>query len=346
MKILFPFLYLLAAGFLTPVSAAQPDSTIYSSVNGPLPASPADTNLTMFGRGMYPGDDTTYQHLRNSGFTTVILSSFYIRANGDVYSGDDHKNPIIHDGQYVGSKEWLKHVASLKQQSSSVTRIEILLEGRWYDQPPNTYDHIQAWYDSTQTVPGIVTGIGTNSTLYKICKIMKEQIGVDAVCIDDESVYNSLSIAKLGELIGRLNMHMTLCPFKKTAYWKDIICRSQPGLIDAIYLQCYDGGRFNVPGTWKDRLQTSLPVYPIFLCRGAFSTCDAVHNSKTPAEIKSEMIRFREKYPEMKGGAIWQMADVKSYIRNNCAVQNPGSGTSTSLSQYIIDLRNSLKEGL
>lgn len=346
MNTLFLSLYLLASGLLSPVSATQREKATDLSLNGALPASPADTNLTMFGRGMYPGDDSTYENLRNSGFTTVILSSFYIRANGDVYSGDDHTNPIIHDGRYVGNKEWLKHVASLKQRSSSVTRIEILLEGRWYNQPPNTYDHIQDWYDSTKTLPGIVTGIGPNSTLYKICKIMKEDIGVDAVCIDDESVYNSESIAKLGELIGSLDMHMTLCPFRKTEYWKDIICRSQPGLIDAIYLQCYDGGRFNVPGQWKNKLQTSLPVYPIFLCRGAFSTCNAVHNSKTSTEIKAEMIRFKKEYPEMTGGAIWQMADVKNYIRNNCAVQYPESGTSTTLSQYIVDLRNSLKEGL
>ncbi|UPK68174.1 hypothetical protein [Chitinophaga filiformis] len=346
MKTLFLSLYLLAAGCLTPVFAARLERVNQLSAGGPLPASLSDTNLTMFGRGMYPGDDTTYEHLRNSGFNTVILSSFYIHANGDVYSGDDHRNPVIHDGQYVGNKAWLKYVASLKQQPSSVTRIEILLEGRWYNQPPNTYDYIQDWYDSTRTVDGIVTGIGPNSTLYKIIRVMKEDIGVDAICIDDESVYNSESIAKLGELAGHLNLHMTLCPFRKTEYWKDIICRSQPGLIDAIYLQCYDGGRFNVPGTWKNKLQTMLPVYPIFLCRGAFSTCNPVHNSKTPADIKAEMIRFRKDYPEMNGGAIWQMADVKNYIRNNCAVQYPESGTSTTLSQYILDLRNSLKDGL
>ncbi|PSL23055.1 hypothetical protein [Chitinophaga ginsengisoli] len=346
MKTLLLSSYLLAAGFLTPVFAAPPAKGTFTSVNGPLPASPADTNLTMFGRGMYPGDDSTYENLRNSGFNTVILSSFYIHANGDVYSGDDHKNPIIHDGQYVGSREWLKYVASLRQASSSVKRIEILLEGRWYNQPPNTYDYIQDWYDSSRTVEGIVTGIGTNSTLYKIIKIMKEDIGVDAICIDDESVYNSESIAKLGELAAHLNLHMTLCPFKKTNYWKDIICRSQPGLIDAIYLQCYDGGRFNMPGVWKDKLETTLPVYPIFLCRGAFSTCNPVHNSKTPAEIKAEMIRFKKDYPEMGGGAIWQMADIKNFVKNNCAVQTPESGTSATFSQYILDLRNGLKDGL
>jgi len=76
-------------------------------VNAQIPASP---NLTMYGRGLYPGDDTIYDDLRLSGFTTIVLSSFYIHENGDVYSGDS-RSPIIHDGKYVGDKEWLRRIA-------------------------------------------------------------------------------------------------------------------------------------------------------------------------------------------------------------------------------------------
>jgi len=329
MKMLFLFFHLLSSGIFTHADPGK-----------------ADTNLAIFGRGLYPGDDATFDNLRASGFTTVILSSFYIHADGDVYSGDDGANPIIHNGQYVGNKEWLKRVASLKQQPSSVTRIEILLEGRWYNQPPNTFDFIEDWSDSGKVVPAIITGTGINSTLYKIGKVIKEEIGVDAICIDDESVYNSTSIVRLGTMINKLNMHMTLCPFAKHEYWKDIISRSQNSLIDAVYVQCYDGGARNAPGQWKDSLAATIPVYPIFLCRGAFSTCSSTHNSKTPDEIRAEMIRFKKGYPGLTGGAIWQMADVKDYIRMNCAVQDPQSGSATSINQYLTRLRNSLKEGM
>src|SRR5215469_9836924 len=99
---------------------------------------PADTNFTIYGRGLYPGDDSTFDAIRLSGFNTVVLSSFYIHENGDVYSGDSH-SPIIHDGKYIGDREWIRRIALLKQKPGSVTRIEILLEGRWYNQPPNTY---------------------------------------------------------------------------------------------------------------------------------------------------------------------------------------------------------------
>ena len=306
----------------------------------------AATGLTLFGRGLYPGNDTTFKNIKESGFTTVILSSFYIRANGDVYSGDDNASPIIHNGRYVGNREWLKRVAALKQPPSSVTRIEILLEGRWINQPPNTFDFIRDWWDETKAVAGITTGTGVKSTLYNIAKVLKEEIGVDAVCIDDESVYNSVSIIRLGEMIRGLNMQMTLCPYTNYTYWKEIITGSKTGLIDAIYVQCYDGGKNNVPGRWKNNLDTNIPVYPVFLCRGAFSTCYTSHNSKTPNEIKADMIRFKKDYPDMTGGGIWQMADISSYISQNCAVQLPESGNARSVRQYLSQLKNSLQEGL
>ncbi len=227
MKILLLSLYLLAPGIFFARRTV----------------SPADTHLAIFGRGMYPGDDSTFRQLKESGFTTVILSSFYIHANGDVYSGDDGKNPVIHDGHYTGSKEWPGRVASLKQRPGSVTRIEILLEGRWINQPPNTFDYIQDWSEGAKTIPGIITGTGANSTLYKIAKVFKDEIGVDAVCIDDESVYNSVSIIRFGEMIDKLGMHISLCPYTNYTYWKVIITGSKSGLVDAIYLQCYDGGK-------------------------------------------------------------------------------------------------------
>jgi hypothetical protein len=298
--------------------------------------------LTLFGRGLYPGADPTFESLRTSGFTTIVLSSFYIHANGDVYSGDDSQNPIIHDGRYVGDKKWPERIASLKKQPGSVKRIEILLEGRWFDQPPNTYDYILDWSDTARSVPGITTGTGAGSTLYGIVKVLRDDLGIDAVCIDDESVYNSASIIKFGMMVGGLNMHMTLCPFTRPKYWKEIIDGSQKGLIDAVYLQCYDGGMRNVPARWDSSLATTIPIYPIFLCRGSYKTCATAHNSKTPAEIRTEMIRWKKDYPVMAGGAIWQVADLKDYVKMNCAVQDPSSGNATSLSQYLAELKDAL----
>ena len=317
----------------------------YLSLLGQSTAVSAGPNTILFGRGTYPGDDSTYAMIRTSGFTTMMLSSFYIKGNGDVYSGDDGRQPIIHEGRYVGNKEWIKRVASLRK-GGSIQRIEILLEGRWYNQPPNTYDFIRGWIDSSKGAPGTVAGMGSGSTLYGILRVMKKTIGVDAICIDDESVYDSLSIIRLGQLAKKAGMHMSLCPFTKIPWWKSVIDASPAGVVDAIYLQCYDGGKDAVPGNWVRGLASTVPVYPIFLCRGAFSTCGVSHNSKSPAEINAQMREFKTGDPGMRGAGIWQMADIKDYIRQRCAVVDPGSGTAISVAQYLGQLRECLLQGL
>jgi hypothetical protein len=48
----------------------------------------------------------------------------------------------------------------------------------------------------------------------------------------------------------------------------------------------------------------------------------------------------------MSGGAIWQMADVKNYIKMNCAAREPASGNATTVTEYLEQLNTSLKQGL
>ena len=55
---------------------------------------------------------------------------------------------------------------------------------------------------------------------------------------------------------------------------------------------------------------------------------------------------FKKDYPQMSGGAIWQMADIINYVRMNCAVQDSSSGNAVTVSEYLAQLKNSLKEGL
>jgi len=308
-------------------------------------ASSAAQEYVLYGRGLYPGDDSSFGMIRNSGFTTLMLSSFYIKANGDVFSGDDGKQPIIHDGRYTGSAEWLKRVAALRK-GGSVKRIEVLLEGRWYGQPPNTYDFIRDWIDSSKGAAGTVSGTGPRSTLYGILRIIRKSIGADAICIDDESVYDSVSIIRLGEMAREAGLHMSLCPFTKIPWWRSVIDGSRHGVVDAVYLQCYDGGAQEVPADWVHGLGPTAPVYPIFLCRGAFGTCGISHNSKSPEEIRTTLKQFKKDAPGLRGAGIWQMADIKDYIRLNCAVKDPASGSAASVSQYLGQLKGSLEAAL
>ena len=306
----------------------------------PLPA----RNLVLFGRGLYPGDDTTYQLLKNSGFNTLLLSSFYIHADGDLYSGDSPQ-PIVHEGKWVGDTAYVRRVNDLKKQSS-ISRIEILLEGRWYGQPPNTFDFIRDWYDPSKTVPGIVTGTGGQSTLYNICRVLKEALGADAFCIDDESVYDSASIIAMGKIAASLNMHMTLCPYTGYTYWGDILKSSAINVVDALYLQCYDGGMNNEIKDWAAALKPKQPIYPIFMVRGSFSTCDTYKGSKSVAEISGRLKDFKRGYPEMSGAAIWQIDDLKKFVMMGCAVKEPASGSAKSVAEFLDQLKEALRSGL
>jgi hypothetical protein len=309
------------------------------------PAAPLPTrNLAMFARGSYPGNDTTYRLLKKSGFTTLFLSSFYIHSDGDLYSGDSHQ-PVIHNGKWVGDPAYVKRVLDLKKKSS-ISRVEILLEGRWYGQPPNTFDFIRDWYDPAKKVPGIVTGIGEQSTLYNICKILKETLRADAFCIDDESVYDSPSIIAMGKLAGKLNMHMTLCPFRGYTFWGDIVKASDAKVVDALYLQCYDGGIRNEIKNWVTALKPVQPIYPIFMVRGSFSTCDTHKGSKSVAEIQTQLKGFKADYPEMSGAAIWQMEDLKNFVTLGCAIKQPTSGNAKSVAEFLSQLKKALKSEL
>lgn len=306
----------------------------------PLPA----RNLAIFGRGLYPGNDTTYRLLKHSGFNTLLLSSFYIHADGDLYSGDSHQ-PIIHNGKWVGDPFYVRRVTDLKKKSS-ISRIEILLEGRWFGQPPNTFDFIRDWYDPSKTVPGIVTGIGEQSTLYNICKNLKEVLGADAICIDDESVYDSPSIIAMGKIASSLNMHMTLCPFRGYSYWGGILKSSDENVVDALYIQCYDGGIKNEIKDWVAALKSKQPIYPIFMVRGSFSTCNSYKGSKSVAEIKTQLKGFKRDYPEMSGAAIWQMEDLKNFVKLGCAVKEPASGSAKSVEEFLSQLKKAFKSEL
>jgi len=323
-------------------------TTIYSLCFAQKPYAPAAAlpakNLAIFGRGLYPGNDTTYRLLKKSGFTTLLLSSFYIHADGDLYSGDSHQ-PIIHNGKWVGDPAYVKRVANIKK-NSSISRIEILLEGRWYGQPPNTFDYIRDWYDPSKTVPGIVTGIGEQSTLYNICRILKEVLGADAICIDDESVYDSPSIIAMGQIAGELNMHMTLCPFRGYKFWGDILKSSDSKVVDALYLQCYDGGIRNEIKNWVEALKPSQPIYPIFMVRGSFSRCDTYKGSKSVAEITTQLNGFKRDYPKMSGAAIWQVEDLKNFVSLGCALKQPDSGSAKSVTEFLSQLKNAFTSSL
>lgn len=277
----------------------------------------------LFGRGLYPGVDNVYNIMRASKFKTIVVSSYYFVANGNVVCGDHPKSVIIRNGQYVGASVFLRRIAALKQNA----RIEFLLESRNGTGLPNTFGNIRRW---AKTAAGL-------DTLNKICQAFKA-IGADGLCDDDEDTHDLSSTLALGKLLGQLGMHLTLCPWTDNGFWRQVIdgSTSEQGLIDGVYLQCYSGGIYNKPGPWFRSLGHKVPVYPIFSCRGGFDTCDPSNGSLLPVGIKAKMENFAKAYPGLSGGGIWQMADVISYVKMKCAA-NP-----ITVAEYLRRLGNAV----
>lgn len=264
--------------------------------------------------------DSVYTYMQASGFNTIVISSYYLDSSGNVFSGDDLKSPIISNGKYVGDTSFLRRISELKQNA----RIEFLLESG-SGTLPNTFENIKRWAGT----PG---GI---DTLNQICQAFKA-IGADALCDDDEGTYDVLSTLELGKLLWQQGMHFTLCPYMDPNFWRLIVdgSLSKPGLIDGVYLQCYSGGEPNTPGPWYRALRQRVPVYPIFSCRGGFSSCESRYGSLLPVGIKAKMGNFAKDYPGLYGGGIWQMADVISYVQMNCA--------PITVPEYLRRLRNAV----
>lgn len=279
----------------------------------------------LFGRGLYPGDTDVYNMIEASKFKAIIISSYYLGPGGDVYSGDSPNSPIIHNGKYIGVPSFPYHIATLKKTA----RVEFLLESSAKGLP-NTFVNIMRW---TKTPAGL-------DTLNKICQAFKA-LGADGLCDDDEGLYDLGSTLALGKLLGQLGMHLTLCPYTDSVFWKAVIdgSVSKQGLIDGVYLQCYSTGMYNRPGPWFRSLGHKTPVYPIFSCGGGFGKCDAKnYGSLLPVGIQNRMKNMVKAYSGLAGGGIWQMADVISYVKMNCA--------PITVSEYLRRLGNAVTPAL
>jgi len=173
---------------------------------------------------------------RASGMTTMILFTMSVSANGDFTYGG---NPIVQNGAYVGPAAWPGLLNQCRTAPSSIGRIEMCI-GQWGDASfGNIKNRIAA------------DGTGSGTVLYRNLQALKNGLGINAIDYDDELTYDSGSAVSFGNMVGAVGMKVTLCPYTNVGYWSAV----KSGLgntVDAIYLQCYDGGAGNDPGAWNN----------------------------------------------------------------------------------------------
>ena len=244
------------------------------SLAGPYQASAAPN--AVFGREeLFTLNSGNISALKSSGFTTVILFVVDVESNGDLNYNGDHL--IVSNGSYIGDSGWPSRLAALKTPPSSIVRLEVCTGG--------------AGAPSWTNIKNLIAsqGTGSGSILYRNFQTLKNTLGIDAICNDDEVQFDSGSAAQFNNMISSLGMKNTLCPYNNPGYWQSVFQNSR---IDRIYLQCYDGGAGNDPGTWSGYF-------------GGFPVDPGDWNSDSQSTVRSKMSSWGNE--GVKGGFMWQL---------------------------------------
>ncbi|HEX5219264.1 MAG TPA: LamG-like jellyroll fold domain-containing protein [Verrucomicrobiae bacterium] len=175
--------------------------------------------------------------VRASGFTTMILFTMTVQANGDFTYNEGVL--ICSNGVYVGPSNWGALLNQCRVAPTTINRIEMSIAG---------------WGDPSWTnIKNLIAANGTNSStvLYRNLAALKAALGIDAICNDDESAYDSASTILFGKMCASVGLKSTLCPYTNPNYWQAVYNGLGVTNCDAVYLQCYDGGAGNNPATWN-----------------------------------------------------------------------------------------------
>jgi len=250
---------------------------------GPLiAAAPAHAAppIAVFGRDdFYTLDAGITSKLKNSGFNTAILFVVDVGANGDLNYNGNHL--IVTNGVYMGDANWGARLAALKVPPTSITRIEVCTGGAG----------AQSWVNIKNLIA--TNGTGPTSILYKNFLALKNALGIDAINNDDEIAYHATSAATFNNMITALGMKNTLCPYNNSGYWQSVFNNSA---IDAVYLQCYDGGAGNNPATWNGYF-------------GGFQVAPGNWSNDGLTLFES---KFNTWSPVINGGFIWQFEFISA----------------------------------
>ncbi|KAF6788459.1 s1d (lysyl endopeptidase) subfamily c-terminal domain protein [Colletotrichum musicola] len=234
--------------------------------------------------------------LKTSGFDTLLIFRVGVLANGDLvyYStggaGEPVDAPVVSAGVYVGGDALAEKVRSFKTGETDVDRVEVSLVSH-----DATFQNIRAL-------------VGDGSTVLRDGFLaLKTAWDLDAFNNDDESVYDVASTVAFAEILGEIGYQYSVAPYTNTAFWtaaKAGIDEAAPGLFDRAYLQVYDGGAGNNPGSWQAAL--GMKVIPLLWVVNDAKPSQGV----TPAQAEARFAGWKDSY-DVAGGGYWNEYDIE-----------------------------------
>lgn len=253
----------------------------------------------MGGGSIYSAGTAGMDALRASGFNTVILWTLHVYyPSGDLIF---NSFPICTGGMYVANANFPAQLATLKQAPTSVNRIEVAVGSGG---GPNDFLAVQKLMNDF--------GTGTNTMLYRNFQALIAATGADAVCFNDETLYDVATMVNFGRMLTNIGVKVTLCPYNNPTVWQNV--KSQLGsAVDAIYLQCYSGGAGNNPSTWNGYFG-GLKVSPGLWCKHG-TGCTSGDSAAT---VTTKMSNWKNS-PGIPGGWMWLHDDMLKCTANSMA---------------------------
>jgi len=272
-------------------------STLLISLAYPMNARAISAGI-MGGGSIYNAGTSGMNALRASGFNTVILWTMHVYyPSGDLIF---NSFPICTGGVYVASSNFPAQLATLKLAPTSVSRIEVAVGSGGV----NDFSAVQRLIAAQ--------GTGTNSILYRNFKALIEATGADAVCFNDEVLYDVSTMVTFGRMLTNFNVKITLCPYNNATVWQNV--KSQLGsAVDAVYLQCYAGGAGNNPSTWNSYFG-GLKVSPGLWCKHG-TGCTSGDSAAT---VTTKMSNWKNS-PGIPSGWMWLHDDMLKCTANTMA---------------------------
>lgn len=247
----------------------------------------------LFGGGPFCNSKRGLQKVKEAGFDTIMLWSVHVHEDGTLYLNN---LKVCENGEFVGQKDWKEGWAYLKQEPTTVKRIELSV-GAW---GTPDFENIAALIQRD--------GTGEDTILYKNFKALIEASGADAINYDDESSYDVSVAVDFGRMMETLGMKITLCPFTAMSYWKGVYDELGDELIDRIYLQCYDGGAGNNVAEWYNAFG-GVKIIPGYWCLHYGGSA-----GDTAAQVKNKLKQVKR---YSTGGFMWLYDDMQGLSSPN-----------------------------
>lgn len=264
------------------------------SVNIPSP------NLVLYAGGAFDA-----KALRESGFTTVILSALHVRPNGDLMY--HRAAPIVSNGVFNAAEhgQLASLIQALKAPGSTVQLVLMSIGGS----ETTDFTNVERLLSSARGV----------ETLRQNFRVLSKALGIDGYDFDDHDNFDVDTIASLTELLGADSV-VTYCAFMDIPFWvqclEKVYLAERRQLVRWINLPAYRGA--GDPSPWARAVRASKFVLsgvedgPGFIVPGFSAGNQRAKGQHTPAQLQSTFRALNSATPGLGGGMIWNLAQIET----------------------------------